>query len=82
LTLNLDHGKMKLDYVRKMKDRTPFRPFQIHLTNGEVLAVDHPERMSVPADEDDLFVVWTNDGWNLLEARQVARLSVQRRAAR
>jgi hypothetical protein len=73
---------MKLDYVRKMRDRTPFRPFQIHLTNGEVLPVGHPESMSVPADEDDLFVVWTEQGWNLLEAGQIARLRVQRRTAK
>jgi len=73
---------MKLTTVRKMRDRTPFRPFQIHLTCGEVLPVDHPERMSVPVDEDDLFVVWTDQGWNLLEAGQVARLRVQRKIAK
>jgi hypothetical protein len=73
---------MKLDYVKRMRDRTPFRPFHIHLTSGEVLPVGHPESMSVPADEDELFVVWTDQGWNLLEAGQVARLSVQRRSAK
>jgi len=44
--------------------------------------VDHPENMSVPADEEDLFVVWTNHDWNLLEAGQVARVGVQRRSAK
>ena len=73
---------MKLAYVKKLRNRSPFRPFQIHLTSGEVLPVDHPERMSVPADEDELFVVWTDQGWNLLEAGQVARLSVQRKVAK
>jgi hypothetical protein len=73
---------MKLDYVKKMRDRTPFRPFQIHLTTGEILPVDHPESMSVPADEDDLFVVWTDRNWNLLEAGQVARVSAQHRTAK
>jgi hypothetical protein len=73
---------MKLDSVKRMRDRNPFRPFQIHLTSGEVLPVDHPESMSVPADEDDLFVVWTDRTWNLLEAGQIARVSVQRRNAK
>jgi hypothetical protein len=50
---------MKLDYVKRMRDRTPVRPFQIHLTSGEVLPVDHPESMSVPADEDDLYAAET-----------------------
>jgi hypothetical protein len=73
---------MKLAYVKRMRDRTPFRPFQIHLTTGEVLPVDHPDNMSVPADEEDLFVVWTNHDWNLLEAGQVARVSVHRKSAK
>jgi hypothetical protein len=78
----LPSEQMKLDYVKRMRDRTPFRPFQIHLTSGEVLPVDHPESMSVPADEEDLFVVWTSQSWNLLEAGQVAHVSVQRRTAK
>ena len=73
---------MKLAYVKKMRDRSPFRPFQIHLTSGEVLPVDHPDNMSVPADEEDLFVVWTGQSWNLLEAGQLARVSVQRKSAK
>jgi hypothetical protein len=75
-------GKMKLERVKRMKDRTPFRPFQIHLTSGEVLPVDHPDNMSVPADEDEMFAVWTDRNWNLLEAGQIARISVQRRNAK
>jgi len=73
---------MKLDHVRKMRSRTPFRPFRIHLVNGEVLPVGNPESISVPADADDLFIVWTDQGCNLLEAGQVARLSVQRKVAK
>lgn len=73
---------MKLHSVRKMRDRTPFRPFQIHLTNGEVLPVGHPENVSIPADEDDLFVVWIGQDWNLLEAGQIARISVQRKVGK
>ena len=73
---------MKLDYIRKMRDRTPFRPFQIHLTNGEVLPVGHPESMSIPADGNDLFVVWVGQDWNLLEAGQIARITVQPKVAK
>jgi hypothetical protein len=73
---------MKLNFMKRLRRRNPFRPFQIHLNTGEVLTVDHPEQMSVPDDEDDLFVVWTARNWNLLEAGQVARVSVQRRNAK
>ena len=70
---------MKLTDLKKMRDRAPFRPFNVHLTNGEVLPIEHPENMSAPEDQDDLLVIWTKGDWNLVEARQVARVSVARK---
>lgn len=72
---------MKIDDIRAMRNRAPFRAFQIHLTNGDVLAVAHPERMSLPDDEKEMFVVWTDKQWNLVEATQVARISGPRKSA-
>jgi len=66
--------------LKKMRNRAPFRPFQIHLTTGEVLPVQHPENMSLPEDEAEMFVVWTRKDWNLIEAGQVARISSPRRS--
>jgi hypothetical protein len=73
---------MKIDEIRRMRNRAPFRPFHMHLTSGEVLPVEHPEQMSLPDDEKELFVVWTNKDWNLIEAEQVARVSAKRRNSR
>ena len=71
---------MKIDAIRKVLNRAPFRPFEIHLTTGEILLVGHPERMGLPDDEEELFVLWTADGWNLIDASQVARVSVKPRS--
>jgi hypothetical protein len=73
---------MKIADIKKMRNRAPFRAFEVHLTTGEVLPVQHPENMSMPEDETEMFVVWTKRDWNLVEATQVARISVQRRAAK
>ena len=73
---------MKVTDLKKMRNRAPFRPFQIHLTTGETLIVEHPENMSLPDDETAMFVVWTKHDWNLVEAEQVARVSVKRYAAK
>ena len=68
---------MKAPDLKKMRDRTPFRAFQLHLTNGEVLPVRHPELLSMPTDVDtELFVVWVGPDWNLVDAGQVARVSL------
>ncbi len=71
---------MKISDISKMRNRAPFRAFQLHLTNGETLVVQHPEQMSLPSDEQEMFVVWTEKDWNLVEATQVARISVHRKA--
>ena len=70
---------MKINDIRAMRNRAPFRPFQIHLANGDVLWVRHPEIMSLPEDEREMFVVWTDKSWNLVDASQVVRLSSTRK---
>jgi hypothetical protein len=63
--------------IKKMRDRAPFRPFQLHLTNGEMLPVQHAEYLSVPPEPGtELFVVWLGVHWNLVDAGQVARVSL------
>ena len=73
---------MKITGLKRMRSRAPFRPFRIHLTNGEILVVEHPENMSMPEEETEMFVVWTERDRNLVEAGQVARVSVKRRLAK
>lgn len=68
---------MNVSDLKKMRDRAPFRAFQLHLTNGEVLPVRHPEYINMPPEEGiDLFVVWVGSDWNLVDAGQVARVSL------
>lgn len=78
---------MEASDIKKMRDRAPFRAFQLHLTNGEKLPVRHPELLSMPTEvEPDLFVVWVGSDWNLVDPGQVARVSLlhakTKRAAR
>ena len=68
---------MKVADLKKMRDRAPFRAFQLHLTNGETLPVGHPEYLAIPPEEGtELFVVWIGVHWNLVDAGQVARVSL------
>lgn len=68
---------MQIADIRKMRDRAPFRAFQVHLTSGETLPVRHPDYLSLPPRADtELFVVWVDSEWNLVDSTQVVRLSV------
>ncbi len=70
---------MKVTDLKKLRDRAPFRPFQLQLTNGEVLPVAHPECLSLaPESGTELFVVWIGRDWNLVDAGQVARVSLSK----
>ena len=63
--------------LKKMRDWAPFRTFQLHLANGETLAVRHPEYLAVPPEAGtELFVVWVGVHWNLVDAGQVVRVSL------
>ncbi len=68
---------MKVSDLKKMRDRAPFRAFQLHLSNGETLPVRHPEYLGIPPEPGtELFVVWVGPQWNLVDADQVARVSL------
>jgi len=79
---SLSHVKrtfMKVSHLKKKRDRAPFRAFQLHLTNGEILPVRHPDYMNLPPEEGtNLFVVWIGSDWNLLDAEQVTRVSLDK----
>lgn len=73
---------LTLNDLKEIRDRAPFRPFWIHLSNGESLPVEHPEHLSLqPAPGNELFVVWVGPKWNLVDVSQVVRLSSLDRAS-
>jgi hypothetical protein len=73
---------MKVADLKKMQHRSPFRAFQLHLTNGETLPVRHPEYLAIPPEGGtELFVVWVGVDWNLVDAGQAARVSLLRSKA-
>ncbi|HMJ91513.1 MAG TPA: hypothetical protein VK530_16945 [Candidatus Acidoferrum sp.] len=65
-----------------MRNRTPFRQFQIHLTNGEVLSMPYPQQMALPEGEEEMFIVVTKDDWNLIEVARVSRVPNAAKPAR
>lgn len=68
---------MKVAELKIMRDRAPFRAFRLHLKNGEKLPVRHPEYLSIPPERGtELFVLWIGVNWNLVDAGQVARVSL------
>jgi hypothetical protein len=51
---------MTFDEIKKPYSAAPFRPFEIVLTNGRQVRVNHPEFMALSPDEDTV-VVYESD---------------------
>lgn len=52
---------MTADAVRDRLEETPFQPFQMRMPDGRVLAVPHPEFISV-APTGRIAIVWRGEG--------------------
>jgi hypothetical protein len=52
---------MKAKYIREALHQSPFKPFQVVLTNGRAVRVPHPEHALLTSD-GSLFVVENDEG--------------------
>ena len=68
---------MKPDNLRPYLRATPFKPFELHLENGGVIPVRHPELVSQSPDGWTL-ILWTSESTHaVVEMDSVTRLEVQ-----
>lgn len=71
---------MTFEEIRKLYHAAPFRPFEIILTSGRHVRVDHPEFMALSPDED-VVVVFENDGHLTIDVPMVVALKELRNGA-
>ncbi len=72
---------MTFEEIRKLYHAAPFRPFEIILTGGRRVRVDHPEIMALSPDED-VIVVFEEDGHLTIDVPLVVALKEFRNGAR
>ena len=68
---------MTFEEVRKPYHAAPFRPFDIVLTGGRHVRVDHPEFMALSPDED-VVVVFEPDGHLTIDVPLIVALKESR----
>jgi len=67
---------MRIHELIEMRNRTPFRPFNLHFQSGAVLPVGHPEMVSAQPDAE-VFTLWLDTrSWNLVDIESVERISL------
>ena len=71
---------MTFEEISKLYHAAPFRPFEIILTSGRHVRVDHPKFMALSPDED-VVVVFESDGHLTIDVPMVVALKEFRNGA-
>jgi hypothetical protein len=62
---------MTLKTLREMRDAAPFKPFEIHLSDGRALKVATPDHLFFMPNGKEFLVVLPGGGFRFVDASQV-----------
>ena len=62
---------MTLKTIRDLRDRAPFRPFDLHLAEGEVLTVPTPDHLFFVPESIDVIVGLVEGGFRIVDTTQI-----------
>jgi hypothetical protein len=74
-------NEVTFDEIKKLYYAAPFRPFEIVLTSGRQVRVEHPEFMALSPDEDTI-VVYESDGHLTIDVPLVIAVKELKNGAR
>ena len=68
---------MRLDDLREIKNRRPFEPFDIHLSDGREITVRHPDALAWegPDFAPVLYIVLGSGRWEVVNFAAITSLS-------
>jgi hypothetical protein len=73
---------VKVDDVRELYSAAPFQPFEIVLTNGARVLVDHPEFMSFSRDYRTVHVHARSGGVQRIDTKLIIALNELKNGSR
>lgn len=71
---------MTKDDIKRYQFRKPFMPFRLHLSDGRVFEIDHPEFLMHSRRSQSVLLADNQDKWRLIDLHHV--LSVESDNAR
>jgi hypothetical protein len=69
---------MKIDRIKQAKDRRPFRPFEIRMSDGAKVTVNHPDSLAWD-EETRTAVCLSADGFDIIDVDLVTSLGWPRK---
>jgi hypothetical protein len=65
-----------LDDLRAWRTTLPFSAFRLHLSDGRVFDVPHPDYLGVPPERSAIVFVFHKGGtWDIVYLKQITRIS-------
>lgn len=62
--------------LRDLRNRSPFKPFNFHLSDGTVLPCLHAELLSFPATPDlQECVLWVGGTWHWIDVPNIVQVT-------
>jgi hypothetical protein len=69
---------MKIEELKKAKDRRPFEPFEIRMADGRSLLIKHPDSVAWDPDQTRIAVCGLPGGaWEIVDVALVLSLGVK-----
>jgi len=65
---------MKTEAIREHVRAKKFRPFELHLVDGKMLPIPHPDFILFAPSADEFVVVTPDNSFNILDGDSVARI--------
>ena len=62
---------MTLKTLKELRDVSPFKPFEIHLSDGRTLTVATPDHLFLMPNSTEFLVVLADGGFRFVDAAQV-----------
>jgi len=73
---------MTLRTIRELRDATPFRPFEIHLSRGRALPVVTADHLFFFPKKPEILVALPDGGFQIINPHQIVSLGAKAAKAR
>jgi hypothetical protein len=68
---------MTIQQIRKLYEAVPFRPFNMHLSDGRTIPVHHPEMLAAAPSGRTVVVYEPDDSFHIVDLLLVTDLEVR-----
>jgi hypothetical protein len=68
---------MKIEELKKVKDRRPFEPFEVRIADGRSLLIKHPDAVAWDPEQSRIVICGlAGSGWEIVDVALITSLGI------